>query len=326
VLYSEGRLIWKDRWIIGLTVLLVALSIWAGPVGTFRYAASQLNRFEELREVYQDEFNDFVLDDQVTADLRENVLLLHPDIGVNYLLAILAVLGTMVLPIWGAQLVGQEFKNRTAKARAAHAGWTRVILAKMAWLLVLSAALALLFVLVGSVSGQVTWRAALQSLWLAEEVVPPELTVSVVRQILVAVMGLFLHGLIGLLFALVARSAMAGAGRAGPALCGGDGHRGSHLGLGPAPHCVWKSDGRKLRVLLGRLCRRADGAGTAAPAVDGVGGSAGVDSGGRDAGVVFQPSPGGTQLTPYARGGHRLRTAALIDAQTWRRRGALPAA
>ena len=131
--------------------------------------------------------------------------------GPNYLLAILAVLGTMVLPIWGAQLVGDEFRHRTAKVRAAHAGWGPVVAAKVAWLLLLSAGLALLFAGIGAVSGQVTWRAAQDALLLAGDVAPPPPKAPLVAQLLAAAMGLFFFGLVGLLAALVTRSSLAGA-------------------------------------------------------------------------------------------------------------------
>lgn len=208
---AEGRLVWKGRWVLNLAVLLVAVAVWGGPIGTYRYAVSRTQHLEELRAIYADSFTEFVLDDAATADLREAVALLSPALGANYLLAILAVLGTMVLPVWGAQLVGSEFRHRTAKVRAAHAGWVPVVAAKVVWLLLLSAGLSLLFALVGAVSGHVTWPAAQEAIWLAGDVTPPPPRAPLAAQLLVTAQGLFFYGLVGLLAALLTRSALAGA-------------------------------------------------------------------------------------------------------------------
>jgi len=211
LLLSEGRLVWKGRWVPVLALVLLAVSVWGGPVRTYQYAVSRTQHFEELRSIYQDAFTDFVVDDAATADLREAVALLSPGLGVNYLLAILAVLGTMVLPVWGAQLIGSEFRNRTAKVRAAHSGWAPVVAAKVVWLLLISSGLSLLFAVVGAVSGHVTWQAAQEAIWLAGEVTPPPPRAPLAAQLLVPVLGLFFYGLVGLLGALLTRSALAGA-------------------------------------------------------------------------------------------------------------------
>lgn len=65
--------------------------------------------------------------DDLVARLQATAALLHPAMDPNYLLAILAVLGTMVLPVWGGHMAGSEFRHRTAKERAAHAGWARLV-------------------------------------------------------------------------------------------------------------------------------------------------------------------------------------------------------
>ena len=211
VLRAEGLLVWKSRWIAILTLLLVAWAVWGGPFGTYRTAVRGMEQIEALRAAYQSQSAAFVLDDAITADLQSAVALLHPAMGPNYLLAILAVLGTMVSPIWGAQMAGSEFRHRTAKVRAAHAGWTQVVAAKLCWLLLLSLALALLFAAMGAVSGQVTWRAAQEAIPLAGDVTPPPLKAPLASQVLVTALGMFFFGLIGLLAALVTRSALAGA-------------------------------------------------------------------------------------------------------------------
>ncbi|WP_374713000.1 hypothetical protein [Symbiobacterium terraclitae] len=211
LLLAEGRLVWKGRWVLILAFVLLAVAVWGGPVRTYQYAVSRVQYVEELRSIYQSAFTEFVLDDAAAADLGEAVALLRPELGVNYLLAILAVLGPMVLPVWGAQLVGSEFKNRTAKVRAAHSGWMAVVAAKVLWLLLLSAGLALLFALAGAVSGPLTWRAAQEAIWLAGEVTPLPLKAPPALQLLVTVLGLLFYGLVGLLAALLTRSALAGA-------------------------------------------------------------------------------------------------------------------
>jgi len=210
LLRTEGRLVWKGRWVALLTLALAAASVWGGPFGTYRYAVRSAERIHALRAAYEAEFAELILDDLV-AELQGTLALLHPAMGPNYLLAILAVLGTMVLPIWGAQLVGNEFRHRTAKARAAHVGWGAMVAAKVAWLLLLSAGLATLFAGIGALSGQVTWRAAQDALLLAGEVTPPPLKAPLFAQALTAALGLFFFGLVGLLAALVTRSALAGA-------------------------------------------------------------------------------------------------------------------
>lgn len=211
MLRAEGRLVWRGRWVVILTLVLVAWALWGGPFGTYRYALRSQERIEALRAAYQTEAAEFLVDEALKADLQATVALLHPAMGPNYLLAILAVLGTMVFPIWGAQLVGGEFRHRTAKVRAAHAGWARVVAAKVAWLLILSAGLALLFTGIGAVSGQVTWRAVQQAIALAGDVALPPPKASVVTQLLATAMGLFFYGLVGLLAAQLTRSSLAGA-------------------------------------------------------------------------------------------------------------------
>lgn len=210
LLRTEGHLVWKGRWVAILTLALVAWAVWGGPFGTYRYALRGVERMEELRAAYAAGFDEYV-DEALTADLQATLALLHPAVGSNYLLSILAVLGTMALPIWGAQLVGAEFRHRTAKVRAAHAGWMPVVAAKVCWLLLLSAGLALLFAGIGAVSGQLTWRAAQETIGLAGDVVPPPPKAPLAAQLLVAAMGLFFSGLTGLLAALVTRSSLAGA-------------------------------------------------------------------------------------------------------------------
>jgi len=211
LLLSEGRLVWKGRWVPILALILLAMSVWNGPVRTYRYAVSRTQHFEELRSIYQDAFTDFVLDDAATADLRDAVALLSPPLGANYLLAILGVLGTMAMPVWGAQLIGSEFRNRTAKIRAAHTGWAPVVAAKVVWLLLISVGLSLLFAAVGAISGYVTWRAAQETIWLADAVTPPPLKAPLLAQLLVVVLGMFFYGLVGLVGTLLTRSTLAGA-------------------------------------------------------------------------------------------------------------------
>ena len=130
---------WKGRWValyagagrgerVGRPIRHLPLRGAQG--GADRGAAGGLRgRFDEL------------IDDLI-AELQGTLALLHPAVGPNYLLSILAVLGTMALPIWGARLVGAEFRHRTAKVRAAHVGWGAMVAAKVAWLLLLSAGLA----------------------------------------------------------------------------------------------------------------------------------------------------------------------------------------
>jgi hypothetical protein len=208
---SEGRLVLRNRWVLILALLLPLFALYAGPFNTFRFANDYLSYLERLRDIQQGDFTQWLLQGQDTSAIREAIWALHPKNGTNYLLSILAILGPMVTPLWGAHFIGSEFTWRTVKVRASQFGWPQTVVAKLIWLVMLNIGLTTLFILLGLVSGAITGSLARQSIWLAPLLPNPELSVSLWSQSLAVILGLSLYAFIGASVAQVTKSTLAGA-------------------------------------------------------------------------------------------------------------------
>ena len=209
----EMRMLIKSRSTQVAFLLIILLYIFAF-YSTYNTACSIEQDIKKvIAQIHnQVQQSDSVIDtSQSKTYLNEVLIGLHPKMGPNYTLLILALIGPLLSAIIGASIIGVEFSNHTAKNRAAHFGWTKNILAKLLVLILCGIGFALLSVLIGIIFSKFTWGLISRDSYFSTIMHAPVIISSDLIKMFVVIIGFTIYGFLGALVGLLAKNTLAGA-------------------------------------------------------------------------------------------------------------------
>ncbi len=147
---------------------------------------------------------------QPLGELKELAKVINPLALINNNLILLIMVGSILFGIFGAVLVGSEFKQRTVQIRASHYGWAQSVVGKLI-LLFLTAVMMAIFVSIFSYL-----EGYFSLIWAKKELHQPgvlgleNVNLNIFYQTVVAICVLFFYGTLGLIFSLITRSTLIG--------------------------------------------------------------------------------------------------------------------
>lgn len=214
--------LWRTESALVRTGLLIAPLVLLGLVllaewHTCALALHQDQAIDVFQRIFPEQLGqreallEFVCEYPGAAANREAVLAAHPHNALDRILATVTVgLGPLGAALWGALLVGMDFGLGTARVRAVHMGWRRVVAAKAGWIAAFAVLVTTTAVLAAAAAGPVSWAWLLRYSELAGLLEPPAVETVAAVQVLVTSLVLTSWGLLGATLALATRSALAG--------------------------------------------------------------------------------------------------------------------
>ncbi|PGS50519.1 hypothetical protein [Bacillus sp. AFS041924] len=147
---------------------------------------------------------------QPLGELKELAKVINPLALVNNNLILLIMIGSILFGIFGAVLVGSEFKQRTVQIRASHYGWAQSVGSKLILLFLVAVMMSIFVSIVSYVEGYFSLLWAKKELHQNEVIGLETININVFYQMVIASFTLFFYGTLGLIFSLITRSTLVG--------------------------------------------------------------------------------------------------------------------
>lgn len=217
-LLLEFRLLFRSRTTYILTSIFVLAAVW-GIISSYQDAIGREEYLSKINEQITKQLVAEEMENNTYIDMTEDIEMtksmfipLHPSVTPSYILLIFATIGPMLMGIWGAIIVGNEFSQKTIKVRAAHYHWGKTVLVKMLSVIIIGVLITLIGILTGIIGGNIAWNIVLaKSELINATTFSPTLNGAIFEKIALLIIGLSYYGVMGIFFTLLTRNTLAGA-------------------------------------------------------------------------------------------------------------------
>jgi hypothetical protein len=201
---TELALQLRSRWLLALVVLFLAASI-GGAMIPHGFVKSSAPLIADIQSHLGSDFSTWLLESEESQMFRNDIYAAHPKNAVNSVLTVIGALGTMILSVWGAYVVGSEFSQRTAHCKAAHYGWWESIKSKLIVIAVVTIAITLFSLIVGITASNISWHFLKGSCtWI--DIPIADVPVNIPAGIIAVVLGIGFYGIVAAVAALLAKN------------------------------------------------------------------------------------------------------------------------